>query len=80
MSSDCDKWGEHSIDCDENFFGRKLIITGKVVCKDGSKFEDYTLEEHLYFLFGIKMEWENKEGFCKICQNELIACVCMGDD
>jgi hypothetical protein len=34
---------------DEGYFGSTLILTGPVVCVDGTKFEDYTWEEHLYY-------------------------------
>lgn len=33
-----------------NYFGKTVVIDGPVVCNDGSKFEDYTWEEHLQFL------------------------------
>lgn len=31
-------------------YGREVILTGPVICNDGSRWEDYTWEEHLYYL------------------------------
>lgn len=42
------------------YFGRTLVLTGEVICNDGTKFEDYTWEEHLKFL-GLSIENEEKD-------------------
>lgn len=34
----------------DEFFGKEVVISGEVLCKDGTTFEDYTWEEHLHFL------------------------------
>ena len=61
MSGECEKCGEHALECHCKFFGSALTLTGPVVCKDGTKFEDYTWEEHLYYLFGIKPKENESE-------------------
>lgn len=33
----------------ESYFGATLTLTENVICNDGSKFEDYTWEEHLHY-------------------------------
>lgn len=33
----------------KDYFGFSLTITENVICNDGSKFEDYTWEEHLHY-------------------------------
>ncbi len=44
----------------EEFFGKVVEITGPVVHIDGTTMEDYTWEEHLYFL-GFALSDEKKD-------------------
>lgn len=60
MSGECDKCGEHALECDCRWFGATLPLNGPVIGTDGTTFDDYTLEEHLYYLFGIKPQ-KNEE-------------------
>ncbi len=41
-------------------YGKEVIITGPVICKDGKKFKDYTWEEHIQLL-GLSLSKEEKE-------------------
>lgn len=44
---------------DEEFYGKTVIIDGPIVCVDGTRFEDYTWQEHLYYNgFAVDMEDE----------------------
>ena len=43
------------------FFGKEVIISQSIICKDGvKKFEDYSWEEHLYYM-GLSLTKEEKE-------------------
>lgn len=54
-----DKWNFRL--AGEMMYGKEVIITGEVVANDGTRFEDYTWEEHLHFL-GFQKKHLIKEG------------------
>lgn len=59
MSGECDNCKERALygklDLPkENHYGEIVVIDGPVICNDGTKFEDYSWEQHLKYLgFGV---------------------------
>jgi len=72
MSDECDKCGEHALDCD--------CINIMIVPPEGTTFKECIFCHNPFVYDGTSENclWcEIKDEFCQKCKNELVACVCL---